>query len=322
MLTNIPVHSKAPAASAILRDTGLIHGYLNYPVGTRSPFELTRLWWKIRAFQPDILIYLTKPRGEAAIRRDAKFFRLCGVKKIIGLPLGEYGNNLQVAGDRWESEAARLARSLRELAEIDVENLENWDLRLTPNEIATVSERYKQAMGDRPFLAMGIGTKAQAKDWGVERWSALTKRLAEVFPQHGLVFVGAKEDREASEVARNAWGGVSVNLCGALAPRETAAVLRNAELFLGPDSGPMHFAAAAGVPCAIAFAARTKPGIWYPVGMHHRVIYHRVACAGCNLDVCIEQQKQCLTSISVDEMLAAALEDWSDGQADRSSQAV
>ena len=34
--TNIPVHAKAPAAAAVLGDSGLVHGYLQYPVGMRS----------------------------------------------------------------------------------------------------------------------------------------------------------------------------------------------------------------------------------------------------------------------------------------------
>ena len=50
--------------------------------------------------------------------------------------------------------------------------------------------------------------------------------------------------------------GAKVNLCGRLTPRETAAVLEHAEVFLGPDSGPMHLAASVGVPCVIAFSAQ------------------------------------------------------------------
>jgi ADP-heptose:LPS heptosyltransferase len=52
--------------------------------------------------------------------------------------------------------------------------------------------------------------------------------------------VGAKEDYGAARTAASEWSGNAVNLCGELSPRETA-VLRNAELFLDPDSGPMHF---------------------------------------------------------------------------------
>ena len=50
MLTNFPVHAKAPAASAIIGESGLVHGYISYPVGTRNVLELTRLWCQFAAF--------------------------------------------------------------------------------------------------------------------------------------------------------------------------------------------------------------------------------------------------------------------------------
>ncbi|MGA9984473.1 MAG: hypothetical protein WA891_09395, partial [Acidobacteriaceae bacterium] len=66
--------------------------------------------------------------------------------------------------------------------------------------------------------------------------------------------------------------------------------------------------------CAIPFAARNRPGLWFPIGKQHRPIYHHVDCENCRLTDCIEQRKKCLTSITVDEMLAAALEAWQEGQ--------
>jgi hypothetical protein len=44
------------------------------------------------------------------------------------------------------------------------------------------------------------------------------------------------------------------------------------------------------------------------------VVYHKVDCAGCDLEVCIEKKKICLTSITVDEMYAAAMAVWNQGQ--------
>jgi ADP-heptose:LPS heptosyltransferase len=76
----------------------------------------------------------------------------------------------------------------------------------------------------------------------------------------------------------------------------------------------MHLAGACGVPCAIAFSARQNPGVWYPVGVHHRIVYHNVDCRNCLLETCIEKRKLCLTSITVDEMLTAAIEAWKNGQ--------
>jgi heptosyltransferase-3 len=312
MLTNFPVHAKAPAASAILGESGLVHGYINYPVGTRNVLELTRLWWSIRRFHPEILVYLAKPRGVKTVLRDERFFRVCGVKRVIGLPLGDCAINLQVSQNLWESEAARLARNVSELGSINLNDRSSWDLRLTMLEEARAKDALAATNG-QPVIACGPGTKMQAKDWGVGNWCALMTKLYERFSGYSLVLVGAKEDREMSDRVAAAWRGKSVNLCGEISPRETAAVLRGAKLFLGPDSGPMHFAANAGVPCVIAFAARTKPGIWFPQGNGHCVLYRQVDCSGCNLETCIEQRKKCLTSITVEEMFAAALDAWSHG---------
>jgi len=307
MLTNFPVHAKAPAASAIIGESKLVDGYMSYPVGTRSAATLARLWAQIRAFRPDLLVYLTKPRGDNVVRRDARFFKMCGIKRIEGLPLGELAEPLYLAEKNiWEHESARLLRTIRSLGETDIEDPANWDLRLADAEQAKARQLLAPISG-RPFIACGPGTKMQAKDWGEENWRRLLAKLGSALPDHALVLVGAKEDAQVSDVAAADWPGPVINLCGQVTPRETAAALRGAELFLGPDSGPMHLAAAQGVPCAIAFASREKPGYWFPAGKGHQVVYHTMDCSLCRLEVCIEQKKKCLTSISVDEMLEAAL---------------
>src|SRR5215471_5775657 len=89
MLTNFPVNVKAPPAAAILENTGLVHGYVRYAVGTRSLRELMSLWRDIARWRPEALVYLAAPRGVQSARRDAAFFRLCGVRRLIGVPLAD-----------------------------------------------------------------------------------------------------------------------------------------------------------------------------------------------------------------------------------------
>lgn len=307
MLSNIPVHAKAPAASAILEGSGLVDGYLHYPVGTRNVLQLAQVWRTIRRSRPDVVIYLTPFRGEKVVRRDAQFFRLCGVRHLVGLPVGDLALSRYDPGTGlWEREAARLLRCLRPLGEADVNDLSGWDLRLTEKEKARALAVLAPAAG-KPVIACGPGTKMQAKDWGQDNWRALLRRVSAALPGYALAMIGAKEDAAVSEYAAGEWKETVVNLCGQLTPRESAAVLAHAELFMGPDSGPMHLAAAYGVPCAIAFAAVDRRGRWFPIGEQHRPIYHAVECANCRLTTCIEQQKRCITSISVDEMFEAAM---------------
>ena len=310
MLTNIPVNVKAPAAAAILDGSGLVQGYFRYGLKTRSPLELISLAWQLRRWRPEVLIYLGASRGVETARRDAAFFRMCGIKRQIGVALTEdmQQNRWMEDEQAWEPEGARLARNLAELGDAQLGAAASWDLRLTEAELARAAEAMA-GVGERKVMAVSVGTKVQSKDWGKENWRALLARLGALYPEYALVLNGAAEESEASEFAADGWrgsnaGGVVVNLCGRLTPRESAAAFSRARIFIGHDSGPMHLAAAVQTPCVAIFAARNKPRVWFPNGSQHRVVYHKVECWGCGLETCVVEKKRCLTSITVDEVMA------------------
>jgi ADP-heptose:LPS heptosyltransferase len=317
LLTNLPVSTKAAPAAQVLEGSGLVQGYIGYSVGTRNAWELFKLWRQIRRWRPQVLVYLAGARGEKAARRDARFFKLCGIKRQIGVPLTEamqlnhFGQTAAEAGvdSELEPEAARIARNLAELGDARLEDAASWGLGLTAAEMQAAAA----AIGDDalgiPAVAMSVGTKVQANDWGKENWRALLARVAKQSPGRALLLVGAAEESNASELAASDWkangGGPVVNLCGKLTPRESGAAIARTSIFLGHDSGPMHLAVAVGTPCVAVFSARGLPRQWWPMGARHRVVHHRVDCQGCKLDTCIVQAKKCIVSITVDEVIGA-----------------
>ncbi len=309
MLTNAPVHSKAPAAATVLGGTGLVHGYFSYKVGMRSPLELLSLWWQLVCWRPQVVVYLAAPRGATAVRRDSRFFTLCGIRRQVGVPVPEaMQQNLWIETDvAWEPEAQRLVRTVVELGAVCLEDPEWWDLRLTEGEVLKAGEALAATTG-WPLIAVSVGTKVQSKDWGAENWRALLREVGSRFEGFALALCGAAEEAAASDAAGEGWrevcGAPFVNLCGKLTPRESAAVFAQAKIFIGHDSGPMHLAAAVGTPCVAIFAARNKPRVWFPYGNQHRVVYHKVDCWGCGLETCIVEKKKCITSIGVAEVLA------------------
>jgi heptosyltransferase III len=308
LLTNIPVNSKAPAAAAVLGDSGFVHGYIEYPVRMRSLRQIWALRAEIRKFRPQVLVYLSSLRGYRAAQRDRLFFRLCGIPELIGFPesIQDCERRRLPGSEDFEPEAERLARSIRVLGAANLDDPSNWDLLLDDAEQNRASQVLREFDGAL-FVAVSLGTKAQANDWGEANWTALLTRLAAALPNHRLALLGAAEEAAACARAARAFGNRSLNLCGALSPRQSAALLRSAELFIGHDSGPMHLAAAAGARCVAIFSARNLPRVWFPYGKHHTVIYHRTECAGCELVTCIEQKKKCILSITVDEVVAAVL---------------
>jgi len=257
------------------------------------------------------------------VQRDKRFFQLAaGVKHIVGLPdADQLAHKKNYATGLYESEASRLARTLADLGDAATGDPANWNLGLTAFE----KETARKALGDlagRPLIACGPGTKMQAKDWGQDHWRALLSKINVDYPNYGLALIGAKEDSERSDYVSLDWHGPRVNLCGRLLPRETAAAMEYASVFLGPDSGPMHLAACVGVRSVIAFSARGLPGIWYPAGRGHHILYRNVTCAGCNLETCILEARRCLTSITVDEMAAAVHSVLSEGTTEHNANMI
>ena len=311
MLTNVPINATAPAAAAVLGSSKLIHRYFEYPVSTRNIFLLGRLALTLRRYKPDVLIYLAAPRGEAALDRDVRFFRLCGIRSIYGLPTGELALNLpDVRTGLSESEAHRLARTLEPLGDARLQDPASWDLRLTREELAFGEETAASFAGN-PYIVCSPGCKAQANDWEDQNWSAFLSQLSSKLPNLGLLLTGAASDFERNAQLARAWKGRVLNVAGTTGPREAAAILVHAAMYVGPDSGPMHIAAATGTPCIAIFSARNPAGIWFPQSYQgspqHHTLYHRTDCSPCGLLTCVEQKKRCILSIQPSEPLAVAM---------------
>lgn len=307
LLTNRPVAAKAAPSAAVLGEGYFFDDVMDYPVGTRDPRILIGLAREIRRRKIGTAINLAAFRSRFATWRDYFFFRAAGVHDFVGFSEAQ-GASLCPETQLIEWEAKSLARRLSVLGEIALEDDRWWDLRFSKEETADAIELLKPASKAKQMLALSIGTKLQANHWGHENWQDLTKRLGEKLHGWGLVLVGSPDERKLSDTYLQHWPGPAVNLCGLSTPRVSGAVLKHCRLFIGHDSGPMHLAACVGVPCVAVFSARNLPGQWFPRGRHNRILYHRTDCAGCRLELCVEQRKKCLTSISVSEVETAVLE--------------
>jgi ADP-heptose:LPS heptosyltransferase len=309
MLTNKPVSGKAAALEAILGDGYFSHHSLCYPSGTRNPLHFISLLFTIRRLRITTMVYLAAARSRKDVWRDRIFFRLCGVRRIIGLPQEESDFMVRIQTDTglYENEASRLARRVRDLGPVDLDDRSAWDLHLEESERQKADELIKPLEG-HPFLAVSLGTKMQAKDWGASNWSELLKQLTQALPGWGLLLVGSSDEAERSASCAAFWRGRVVNLCGKASPRISAAAMDHATLFVGHDSGPMHLASAVGVPCVAIFSARNLPGHWYPYGARHKIIYHQTTCYGCNLSECVVERKRCILGIATGEVMGVVME--------------
>lgn len=307
LLTNSPVDGgvKAAPSHQILLGSGLVDDYLEYPHGSRDWRALAAVAARIRKLRPAQGVYLMPVRTVRQRLRDALFFAAAGLPLMRGLwPARNKDRHLPVEGqpEQRESEASRLLRSVS----FDPRVLEPrlFSLELQPAERDSVRPLLGPLGDDRPFIALSVGTKVPVNDWGQDRWQDLLDQLRQSLPAHALVFIGSADEAERCDQLLAHWPAGALNLCGRLSPRQSAAVLERAALFIGHDSGPMHLASSVGIPAVAIFAARNKPGVWFPYGNEANVFYKLVPCHGCRLSVCTEHEKVCIRSIQPAEVAA------------------
>ena len=151
------------------------------------------------------------------------------------------------------------------------------------------------------------GAAWATKRWLPERFAELCRRLsADGFTP---VLVGGPADAElGAAIAR---GGGAADLVGRTDLAELSALMGRLSLFVTNDSGPMHLAAAAGVPVVAVFGATTRELGFFPYGPRHRVVEAPLACRPCGLHgarECPEGHFLCMRLLTVDQVHAACRE--------------
>lgn len=174
----------------------------------------------------------------------------------------------------------------------------------------------------KPIFGLNPGAEfGPAKRWPVERFIAAGQQIQQLTGCQWLIFGGKRDVDLGSRVATalHAGKGISqtdvINLAGATSLRELCAGVSLCRAFLTNDTGPMHVAAAVGVPVVVPFGSTspelTGPGI--PAVAPQGWLKADVPCAPCFLREC-PIDFRCMRSISVEvvvkEFLAAAQTNW------------
>jgi ADP-heptose:LPS heptosyltransferase len=192
------------------------------------------------------------------------------------------------------------------------------EIPISPDERAAARQRWADLGLDSAPTALlhpGSGAFSLARRWPAERYAALGNRLASELGLRLAVLAGPAPG-EASLV-RSVLAGLSVPAAlveGVPSPRELAALLRQATIFIGNDSGVMHLAAAVEIPIVAIFGPTNHRawGPYPPDEPRHAVVREPLACspcihrghsfgrpAGC-------PARTCLDLVEVDQVLRAA----------------
>jgi ADP-heptose:LPS heptosyltransferase len=286
----------------VLGPTGLFEDVIFY-----QPAKERLLGWRawvgvareIRRRDPDTVFYFRDERWPY-LGRDRWFFQaVCGIAHFHGT-VAWHGRERQDRRLRLPSEVDRLLEivSLAGMAVPD-RGTASFDLAAAAADRQAVDQLWREARLDdaASIVAFAPGSKMPAKEWPIERYEAVARWVLQTDPRAHVLVLGGMDDVAHGRRLSEAAGARTINAAGRLSVLATAHALARCDAYVGNDSGVMHLAAAAGVPCVAIFSARDNPGRWEPYGRGHVVLRTNPSCAGCMLQVCVEQRMRCLREI-------------------------
>jgi len=147
--------------------------------------------------------------------------------------------------------------------------------------------------------------------WMPERYAELIHRILKNYNDVLVVITGASDERkEAATLASHNDLARCLSFAGETTLTELPPLYSLASVMVTNDSGPAHFAAAAGLPTIVLFGPET-PNLYRPLG-NARSIYAGLACSPCvsahnhRKTTCTDNV--CMRAITVDQVFDAVVE--------------
>jgi heptosyltransferase-2 len=166
----------------------------------------------------------------------------------------------------------------------------------------------RQQLGPGAHVAINPGAAyGSAKRWLPERFAAVADRLADEYGVRILLTGGPGEVEIGRDIAA-AMRSPALNLVGKTSVRQMMALLSLCRLMVTNDSGPMHVAAAFGVPIVAVFGP-TDHTTTSPLADTCRIIRKEADCAPCLLRQCPTDHR-CMTAITAGDVLEGARALW------------
>lgn len=152
--------------------------------------------------------------------------------------------------------------------DIDKSKLE-FDIPLQPQAEEWADRLFKSMNLDHvsPIIAINPGASCPTRIWPVHRFVELIQKLKKYSGK--IILVGGPDTAGISRRINSLAGNPATDLSGKTSLAQLTSVLKRCDLMVSNDTGPVHIAAALGIPVVSIFT-RNQPGInperWRPLG--------------------------------------------------------
>jgi heptosyltransferase-1 len=164
----------------------------------------------------------------------------------------------------------------------------------------------KNSLDRFKLIVFHIGAGSRFRDWGLDNMVELIKMLSQG-AETRIILTGARNDQKRADQIIKESGVQLFSLAGELGLKELRELIKRSDLFVGPDSGPMHLAASTKTPI-VAYFGPTLPARFRPWKANAFIIEKDYDCRfSCRQKKCIYEDFRCIKTISPSEVTKACL---------------
>ena len=162
---------------------------------------------------------------------------------------------------------------------------------------------------DQPIFCIHPGSGTRVKLWDESRWAIVADTLSEQLSTR-VVFTGSDNELPLVRRITQRMSQPACIIAGETNISQLAALYARARVVLGPDSGPLHLAAAVDTPTVTLFGP-ADPVEFAPWGSHqkHIILTSDIGCTPCRIIDWADDDlayHPCMRDITVGEVLEAA----------------
>ena len=149
------------------------------------------------------------------------------------------------------------------------------------------------------FVVFVVGTTWSSKNWPVDLFVQTAQMLSTDFK---IVLCGGNADLALGSKIEEAAHIPMINAIGKTSLLQMAGIIDRATAIVSGDTGPLHIAAALGIP-AVAMFGPTNPSTYAPQGPKNVILFTKLSCSFCHKTSCPTGNPICMSSITPAEVV-------------------
>lgn len=190
--------------------------------------------------------------------------------------------------------------------EVKDDSYELWTDEKDTQTIAKLWQE-KQIDDNKIKIIVNLSTSSKSKDWPVERYIEVCRAVREKYDVEYILIGAGENAREYGDIFL---GQIQAHdFINATTIRQTAEVMRRANMYLGGDTGPLHMAAALKLSGIAVYKSAVNTNITYnyvkrlyPWQAEINPVYPLKALVGCEMDGCVKDRPHCIMQITGDKV--------------------